>query len=53
MIAQNKVLGLIGLSAKAGKILAGREVVFENIKKNKVYLVIIATDAQAKKRRIF
>ncbi len=41
----NKILGLLGISAKAGKIVSGTDIVLENIEKNKVNLVIIATDA--------
>ena len=41
----NKILGLLGISAKAGKIVSGTDVVVENIEKNKVKLVIVATDS--------
>lgn len=51
MIVQNKVLGLIGLSTKAGKLLAGREVVLENVRKKKVNLVICAEDASDKTKK--
>lgn len=44
----NKVYGLLGISAKAGKIVAGNDLVIEEMSKNKVKLVIIATDASEK-----
>lgn len=47
----NKTLGLLGISAKAGKIIAGNEIVIENIKKRKVSLVILATDSSEKTKK--
>ena len=41
----NKILGLLGLSAKAGKICFGADSVEMEIKKGKVYLVIVAEDS--------
>ena len=41
----NKVFGLLGISAKAGKIVSGTDIVIENIDKGKIKLVIIAKDA--------
>ena len=41
----DKAIGLIGISTKAGKIAFGTEQVIEQIEKNKVKLVIVATDA--------
>ncbi len=41
----NKILGLLGISAKAGKIVSGTDIVVENIEKNKIKLVIVATDS--------
>lgn len=43
-INQNKVNGLLGLSAKAGKIAFGNDAVIETIVKNTAKLVIIAED---------
>ncbi len=45
MINENRVLGLIGISTKAGKISFGTESVKETIIKNKAKLVIVAEDA--------
>ena len=44
----NKVNGLLGMTAKSGKIISGTEVVLEGISKGKVYLVIVATDSSEK-----
>ena len=44
----NKVYGLLGISAKAGKIIAGMDIVLENLAKKKVKLVIVAEDASEK-----
>ena len=44
----NKVNGLLGISAKAGKVLSGTDVVLEGISKKKVNLVIVATDSSEK-----
>ena len=48
MDRENKVLGLIGISAKAGKIAFGSESVIETIEKNKAKLVIVASDSSDK-----
>ena len=48
MNKDNKILGLIGIATKAGKITCGTEAVKESIKKNKAKLVIIATDVASK-----
>lgn len=44
----NKVYGLLGLGAKAGKIVSGMDAVCEEVKKNKVKLLLIAEDASEK-----
>ncbi len=44
----NKVNGLLGISAKAGKLFAGTDLVLEEISKRNVALVIIAEDASEK-----
>lgn len=48
-----KILGLIGLTAKARKICFGADSVEEQIKKKKVYLVIIAIDASDRTKEKF
>lgn len=47
----NKTLGMLGIAAKAGKIIAGSEIVIENIKKRKVKLIILAKDASEKTKK--
>lgn len=49
----NKLLGLIGIATKAGKISAGSEIVIESIKLKKAKLVIIAQDCSEKTRKNF
>ena len=41
----NKILGLIGLAARARKVCFGADSVELQIKKKKVYLIIVAKDA--------
>lgn len=48
-----KILGLIGLSAKAGKISFGADSVENDIKKKKVSLIIIAEDASERTKDKF
>ena len=50
---QNKALGLIGISAKAGKVAFGTEQVAEGIEKNKIKLIIIAEDASDRTKENF
>ena len=44
----NKVYGLLGLCARAGKIVSGMDAVSDEIKRNKVKLLIVAEDASQK-----
>lgn len=48
-----KILGLIGLSAKARKISYGADSVEIQIKKKKVYLVIVAQDSSNRTKSKF
>ena len=48
-----KILGLIGLATKARKICYGADSVEEQIKKKKVYLVIIAKDSSERTKDKF
>jgi len=50
---QNKVSGLLGLAARAGKIVCGTDAVKEAILKKKVYIVIIAEDSSLNTREKF
>lgn len=49
----NKVLGLIGLCTKAGKICFGTDACTDLIQKRKVDLVIVANDASDRTKRNF
>ena len=40
-MVKNKVYGLLGISAKAGKIVSGTDIVLENIEKRRISIVII------------
>ena len=53
LINQNKALGLIGISAKAGKVAFGAEQVTEAVERGKVKLVILAKDASEKTKENF
>ena len=49
----NKVCGLLGLCQKAGKIVFGTEASIEAINRNKVKLVLIATNASDRMKKNF
>ena len=49
----NKVLGLVGLATKAGKVISGTDVCIEAINKRKVWIIIIATDAAERTKENF
>lgn len=49
----NKILGLMGLSARAGKICFGTDSTIENIEKKKLKLVIIAKDSSERTKKRF
>ncbi len=44
----NKVYGLLGLGARAGKIVSGMDAVKNDLNRNKVRMIIIAKDASEK-----
>lgn len=48
-----KILGLIGLAARARKICFGADSVELEVKKKKVYLVVVAIDASKRSREKF
>lgn len=50
---KNRVLGLIGLSAKAGKVECGADAVEECIKRGKAKLVIVSEDAADRTKKNF
>ena len=53
MLTNNKILGLLGLAARARKICFGADSVEEEIKKRKVNLLIIAIDSSERTKRKF
>lgn len=53
MIDKLRVLGMLGLAAKAGKITFGADSCKEAIMKNKVKLIILAQDASERTKTKF
>ena len=53
MTSKNRVLGLIGLCTKAGKITFGTQACLEAIERRKVKLLIIAEDAADRTKKNF
>lgn len=53
MIIKNRVLGLIGLCTKAGKITFGTQACLEAIERRKVKLIIVAEDAADRTKQNF
>lgn len=49
----NKILGLIGLAMRAGKVSFGADSVEENILKRKVKLVIVSKDSSERTKKKF
>ena len=49
----HKILGLLGLTRKAGKIVFGTEMVIDAIKKDRVKLLLVATDAAERTKKNF
>lgn len=44
----NRIYGLLGLCARAGKVVSGMDAVSDELKRNKIKLLIIAEDASEK-----
>lgn len=53
MIKSKKIGGLLGLATRAGKTVFGTEACMQAIEKNKVKLIIIATDAAERTKMNF
>ena len=49
----DRVLQMIGLSAKAGKVKSGEFAVEQAVKSNKAFLVIVATDASDNSKKSY
>lgn len=50
-MTDSKVLGLIGLCTKAGKVCFGRDACIDLIQKNKIRLVVVAVDASDRTKK--
>lgn len=50
---KDKVLSMLGLAAKAGKVTSGEFSVEKSVKSGKAYLVIVAGDASDNTRKMF
>ena len=50
-IYRNRALGMLGISAKAGKVVCGNDATLEDIERHKVKLVIVAEDASEKTKK--
>lgn len=50
---QNKVLPLLGLAQKAGKIASGEFATEKSVKSGNAFLVIVAEDASANTKKMF
>lgn len=53
LINNKRICGLLGLATRAGKIVFGTEACIQAIEKNKIKLVIIATDAAERTKMNF
>lgn len=42
---QQKILHLLGLAQRAGRLVSGEELVVDSIQKRRAYLIFLATDA--------
>lgn len=52
MINEQKIYGLLGLATKAGKIATGNEACCEGVEKKTVKLVLVATDAAERTKKM-
>ena len=50
---QDRVLSMLGLATKAGKIASGEFSVEKAVKSNKAYLVIVSADASDNTKKMF
>lgn len=49
----NKVLGMLGISAKAGKIVSGADACIESLEKKQIFLLVISKEASDKTKKNF
>jgi len=52
-LINNKVLGLLGISTKAGQLIFGTDSCMEAIKNKKIHIVILADDASDRTKKHF
>ena len=52
-MTNDKILSLIGLAAKAGKVVSGEFSTEKSVKSGKAFLVIVAGDASANTKKMF
>lgn len=48
---KNNIYGLLGISAKAGKLVSGMDATVDNIKRGRVKLIILAEEASEKTKK--
>lgn len=53
MVNKAKILGLIGISAKAGKVVSGTDACIEEITRKKCSLIIVSEEASEKTKKNF
>ena len=51
MTESEKILGILGLAAKSGKVISGMDAVCEAVQKHKARLVIVAVDTSEKSKK--
>jgi len=47
------MLGLVGLAMKAGKLIIGEQAVWKVLQLSRAHLLLMATDASDRKKRVF
>lgn len=52
-MGKDKVLSLVGLATKAGKVVSGEFSVEKAVKSNQAYLVLVAVDASDNSKKMF
>lgn len=53
MVNNQKVCGLLGIATKAGKIVAGTDICLQEIEKKNIKLIVLATNASDRTKKIF
>lgn len=53
MVNNQKIYGILGLAKKAGKIVAGTDACLQEIEKNNIKLLILATDSAERTKKTF